>query len=308
MKPWVKAAAFYRRGAFREASLWYEKGLAQNPSHPARFSARVDLAFCLQKLGKLAEAKEHLRYVINHQPDFREAYLRLTRLQLLLGHAVEASWTVRSALRVLLVDAELLGLYLYAALETNSVPDVRNEALRLIDTSPDEKLQDSLLRFCLLRKEIEAGNIVYAWEELTSFIDSEPRCVEAMLYFSRILMRSQQFSLAKSYLDKALRERPDSPAVLASLATFYLSKSDFFNPAYALQLAQSACQVSEWSNPRSLITLANAYFVSGDRGAALLVASRAKDIRSSLLEVFRDEERLETFIQGLSAEASQYSN
>lgn len=305
VKPWVKAAAFYRGGSFREASLWYQKGLAQNPFHPARFSARVDLAFCLQKLGKLAEAKEHLRYVINNQPDFREAYLRLARLQLLLGHAVEASWTVRSALRFLSTDAELLGLYMFSAFETNSAPDVRNEALRLIDTITNEQHKDSLLKFCLLRREIEAGNIVYAWEELTSFIDSEPRCVEAMLYFSRILIRSQQFSMAKGYLDRALRERPDNPVVLASLAAFYLAKSEFFNAAYALQLAQSACQASEWSNPRALITLANAYFVSGDRGAALLVASRAKDVRSSLLEIFRDEERLESFIQGLSSEASQ---
>lgn len=305
MTPWVKAAAFYRRGAFKEASIWYERGLAQYPSHPARFSARVDLAFCLQKLGKLNEAKQHLRFTINNQPDFREAYLRLARLQLFLGHAVEASWTIRSALRAVPADAELLGLYLFSTLETNSVPDVRNEAIRLVDSLPDEQQNDSLLRFCLLRKEIEAGRVVYAWEELAGFIDREPRCVEAMLYFSRILIRSQQFSMAKGYLDRAMRERPDHPAVLASIASFYLNKSEFYSSAYALQLAQSACQVSAWSNPRALITLANAYFVSGDRGAALLVASKAKDVRNSLLEIFRDEERLENFIQGLAAEASQ---
>lgn len=305
VKPWVKAASFYRKGSFKDAAMWYERGLAQYLSHPAHSSARVDLAFCLQKLGRLTEAKQQLRYAINCQPDFREAYLRLARLQLFLGHAVEASWTLRTAIREVQADSELLGLYLFSTLETNSVPDVRNEATRLAESLSDEEQKDSLLKFCLLRMEIESGRVVYAWEELTSFIDREPRCVEAMIYFSRILMRSQQFSMAKGYLDRALSERPEHPAVLTALAAFYLHKSDFLNPAYALQLAQSACQSSGWSNPRALIMLANAYFASGDRGAALLVASKAKEVRSSLLEIFRDEDRLENFIQGLVAEASQ---
>ena len=301
VRPWVIAASHYRMGAFAEAQRWYEIGLRKHPKHPARHSARLDLAFCLQRQGSLDEAKFHLQHVMNHEPRLKESYLRMARLQLMLGHGVEASWTMRRAFRRMSADGELVGLYLHATLEGGSVHRFKEEALELARKLSDEEQQNALLRFALLRHSIEKREIQDVWKELSQFIQSEPKCVEACLYFADILFNAQQQAQAKYFLQRALSLRPDHPGVLAQLARLYLEPGEGHSPSYALQLAQSACQAAGWRSPRALHTLAKAYHLIGDKMSALLVASRAKDVGSSLMGHYREEQHLNRFIEELSS-------
>ena len=76
---WVRAAAYYRAGKFSRARDYYLKGLEKYSTHPARYCARIDLAYCLFKLGDLQEAKDHLGYV-TQKPD--DVDRRIKRLRL----------------------------------------------------------------------------------------------------------------------------------------------------------------------------------------------------------------------------------
>ena len=52
VRPWLHGAVEYKAGRYKTAIPYYERGLQSHPHHPASFSARLDLAYCHQKLGQ----------------------------------------------------------------------------------------------------------------------------------------------------------------------------------------------------------------------------------------------------------------
>ena len=68
---WVQAAALFRSGEYRLAEKFYRKGLKRHPNHIAHHCARLDLAYCLFKLGRLAEAEQELKQVALSLPEMR---------------------------------------------------------------------------------------------------------------------------------------------------------------------------------------------------------------------------------------------
>lgn len=303
--PWVKAASHYRSGEFSGAEKHYLDGISRFPNHPARFSARLDLAYCFFKNAKIDEAKDQLTYVTVHAPEIREAHVRLTKLQLWLGHSCEAAWTIRGALEKIVPDGEMVGLFLLAAVENIGSSYLVQEAIAAVSKLTSQEKQHALVQLGLVKHSILTGGIDRAKAKLPALLTSDSPPVEALTLHAELLLEEEKLLESRYQLRRALVLRPDCPQVLSLLAKTYLVEGEWYNPDFAMQLASKACQGTVWKSPRDLHVLANTYLHLGDKISALLVASKAKEVGASLLGAYRDEKNLDRLIEDLSTGTQQ---
>ncbi len=303
--PWLQAAQAFKKGDFEKAQKFYEVGLEKTSGHPAELCARLDYAFCLFKNGDFSRAEEQLQFAVSHAPNSREAQLRLAHFQIWCGYPLEAVWTLRRALRVIRPDKEIVATLLLASLEGNVPAYVLQEAEELSDKISLEtddmsfsahKLRAARARLRMLRGEYRPGR-----GELAALVCQSRTSVEAILLFAEVLIAEDKIAFARQQLRRALLLVPTHPRVLSLLAESYLRPGPFFNPDYAIQLATTACQHTGWMSAREMHILAQSFFAYGDKMAALLMASKAKQAGSKLLGAYPNVKSLDRLIEDLSS-------
>jgi predicted Zn-dependent protease len=104
---------------------------------------------------------------------------------------------------------------------------------------------------------------------------------------------------ARDQFERAMRLVPQDPRPLALLAKTYLAPGDSYEPEYALQLAQLACERSHYENPEMLLILAEAYETVEDPSNALLISTRMKALTSTRQINFDYLQRVEEQLQRL---------
>lgn len=297
---WVRASAMYRAGRYDLAIQQYKRGLESSPEHPARHSARLDLAYCLFKTRKFNEALEVLRTIITEAPQMRDAYLRMARIQTWMGHSLDAAWTIRRALQRMDADAELVALFLINVVEHDGTAYLLQEAYKYADQLDNTTKDHPLLRTAFAKALIYGTDKQQGKEQLLR-VCAQVNCpCEALILHAEFLLEEGSIADARHELKKALALIPDHPRVLSLLAESYLSSGPFYNADYAKQLATSACQNSQWFSPRELHILAESYFHTGDKISALVIASKAKQTGNQILGTYRDVKNLEKLIETLS--------
>lgn len=296
---WVQAAALFRSGQYRLAEKLYRKGLKRHPHHVASYCARLDLAYCLFKLGRLSDAEQELRYVTLHLPEMKEAHVRLARLQLWRGHALDAAWTVRRALRVVKPDQDLVTTFLIAVIENEGpwylLEEAQDACKRLVSPTSGQQLQAAIAY--LNAKQGQAAG----YATLEALCESEQCAPEGLILMAKLLSAAGDVIQSRDLLRRALAMLPENPQILSLLAQSYLQSGALYNPEYAKQLATEACQRSEWSSPRELHILAEAFYHIGDKVSALIIASKAKEEGNRLLGAYRDVKSLDQLIDNLSS-------
>jgi len=300
---WVKAADLYKAGNYEQAAKLYEKGLLKNPNHKAGSCARLDLAYCLFRLGKYELAKEHLQAVINRTPSLREAYVRLARLQVWSGQNMDAAWTLRRALREVGPDAEIIGEYLIAVLDNGGPGYLLREALASLKKLNREEKQHQKLEIAAAKLAIFRGELKEGRAKLGRLASGLEAPFEAVMAYAEALLEEGRVAHARQQLRRALMVAPQHPRVLSLFAFSYLRNGPFYNAEYAAQLALSACQNSGWQSPKELHILAQAYSAVGRSSEALLVAHRAKEAGSKLLGNYHDVRTIDVMIADLSKTA-----
>lgn len=295
---WVRGAALYRAGRFDLAEPYYRLGLDRHPSHPARFSARLDLAFCLFKTNRLTESEEQLKFVTTNAPHLREGYVRLAKLQSWSGRPLEAAWTMRRACKEISIDSEMVALFLLGAVDNAGPSYLIKEASAL-----SSKLDQSspLLATAISRLHAFQGKTQRARIELSRIASQSNAPIESLLGYADILIEDEQIEDARLVLKRALALNPEHPRVLSSIAQTYLKAGECYNPDYARQLATTGCQNSNWTSPREMHILAESYYHLGDKIGALVIASKAKQAGSRLLGAYRDSKDLDRLIESLSS-------
>ena len=298
---WVRGAACYRAGRFELAERHYKAGLKRHAAHPANFCARLDLAYCLFKLGNLDEAEQLLRNVTNQLPASREAYLRLARLQMWSGRSLEAAWTIRRALRSIEVDPDLAALFLLAVLDNGGPGYLLDEAVEASKKVETEGNDFPRLQAARARLQIERGDDGAGREALERVAIEEDAPFEAIVMYSELLLGEGKIAHARRQLRRAMIASPDYPRVLSLLAESYMKAGPFYSGEYAKQLAVNACQLTNWASPREMHLLAEAYYHTGDKISALVVASKAKQAGTRLMGTYRDVRVLDQLIESLSS-------
>src|SRR5207249_3387776 len=93
-----------------------------------------------------------------------------------------------------------------------------------------------------------------------------------------------QYLDAVRFYQSALKAQPDHPSVLNNLAWLRASCSEaaFRDGAEAVRLATRACELTAWSKPLFIGTLAAAQAEAGDFPAAIATAQRAAALAAAL--------------------------
>jgi predicted Zn-dependent protease len=303
VRSWIDAAELYEAGNFAAAIPLYKKGLEDHPHNAAKINALLDLAHCLFREGKYQDAEMHLRQATATAPDVREGYVRLARLQLWLGYASEALWTVRVCIQRTSLDPELATLFITAVVESGAAPSAVAEAEALLsqlhcDAGGFPRLEVARARLAVFSQRCEAAR-----EDLSKLASRDRGPFDAVVAFAEVLISEGKLAYARHHLHRALAVAPEHPKVLRLLARSYLQDGVFFEPEYAVQLALKACQVTNWRGIHELYILAQSYVATGDKVAALLAASKAKEIALRLLGGYPEVDRLERLLQGATAES-----
>lgn len=301
VRSWVKAAALYRAGDYEGASKLYQSGLKSHPRHPARVNALLDLSHCLFRLKKFDQAERYLRQASIVAQKEREPYVRLARLQLWLGHAVEAAWTIRSALQVLQPDPELVTLFVTAAVESGGVEHLVVEARELVSNLHCEVEAAPRLEVAKARLYMLGGDFGEPRDDLAALANKDRGPFEAVVAFAQVLLDEGKTAYARHHLHRSLMVSPEHPRVLRMLALSYLQPGPHFEPEYAINLATKACQATGWCGIHEMHALAKAYALCGDKVSALLIASKAKQAGQNLLGVYPEVQSLEALINNLSS-------
>jgi hypothetical protein len=112
-----------------------------------------------------------------------------------------------------------------------------------------------------------------------------------------------QSNLAVKYLTGAARLKPDDPDVLNDLAwVLATTKNDKLrNPSDAVKFAKNACELTKFSQPEHLDTLAAAYAAAGNFPEAIATAEKAVDLALSFRQkelAARIQKQLELYKSG----------
>jgi len=299
--PWIKGAVFFRAGKYQLAIKSYEKGIKNYKKHPARYCARMDLAYCLFKEKKFEEAEKHLKYVISALPRSKEAYIRLAKLQIWIGHSLDAAWTIRRALNTLPLSAELAELFLYAVLDNGGPPFLLQEAVQAVTALSKEERQEKSLLAVRARFLLTRGKKEKALKVLEKIVSEEAPAFDSLLIYAGELLEDNQVERARIFLHRALKKSPEHPRVLSLLAESYLKSGSNYNAEYALQLATQACQSSKWLSPREMHILAEAYYHQSDKMSALIIATRARQEGDRLLGTYPQSAVLDQLIDNIES-------
>ena len=109
---WLKAAEAFRRGEYHKSAECYKRGLLKHSSHPAHFSARFDLSYCLQQTGELEEALGILSEITDKRYPMLEAYLNKANLLYYLGRHSLAIDTIKTGLSIFPNSSSLICLFI----------------------------------------------------------------------------------------------------------------------------------------------------------------------------------------------------
>lgn len=300
VKEWVEAAQHYRAARYDQAQALYKKGLAAHPTSPARVNALLDLSHCAFRLKSFEQAERALQEAVASNPHERETYVRLARLQLWLGYATEAAWTMRTCLSKVSVDPELVTIFITAVVESGGVSYLVEEARDALNHLHYEMEAYPRLEVARLRLELLTAESESARDELAKLASLDRGPFDAVVAYAQVLLDEGKTAYARHHLHRALIVSSENPRVLRLLANSYLKEGVFFEPEYAVQLATIACQCTGWKGIHEMHTLAEAYALSGDKMSALLIATKAKDTGGRLLGSYRDAKHLDKLIQRLS--------
>jgi hypothetical protein len=221
-----------------------------------------------------------------------------------MGRTLDAAWALKRARKQLKLDAELTGYFLYSALESEAPSHVLKDAVEAtlaLDSLSTHPLLEASRLWLSQKKDPSRSEEILA--ELEALCAEEKCPVEVTLIFGEILLSLSMSARSLLHLRKALCSFPKHPRLLSLIALSYLNSGDSYNHEFATQLALSACQATKWSSARELHVLAEAYYHSGDKMTALIVASKAKDEGRRLLGSYRDQNGLEELIQTLSTQS-----
>jgi tetratricopeptide (TPR) repeat protein len=300
---WINAAELYGKGDFASAIPLYQKGLQSHPHSRARINALLDVAHCLFRLSRFEEAETYLRQATATAPRVRESYVRLARLQLWLGYATEALWTMRVCVQKIPIDPELAALFVTAVVESGANPKAVAEADELLrqihyDAGGFPRLEVARVRLAYVSKQCEEAR-----DDLSKMAALDRGPFDAVVSFAEVLLGEGKVAYARHHLHRALAVAPEHPKVLRLLARSYLYEGVYFEPDFAVQLALKASQLTNWRGIHELYILAQAYVASGDKASGLLAATKAKQVAVRLLGGYPEVERLEKMLQGTAVES-----
>jgi tetratricopeptide (TPR) repeat protein len=130
----------------------------------------------------------------------------------------------------------------------------------------------------------QQGKLDEAIPCFTVAIQLDPTLTDARHYLALALVKKGKLDEAILHLREVLRIKPDSVASMNALAWLLATHTEtkFYNPQQAVQLALRACELTKYSDPGVLDTLAASYAAAGKFPEAVSAAEKALNLAESL--------------------------
>jgi tetratricopeptide (TPR) repeat protein len=276
---WIKGAKLFAEGDYLTASKHYKEGLTLHPNHRAAGCARVDLAYCMYRLGELLEAERLLLDIVGRDVPREETYVFLAQIQSYLGRPISALRTLAAASHVYPDDisilAEKLNISLFAGLNSRTIKKIATTLYSLRNalsySHPDSLIADT----ALAHYEIRCADRELGFRMLVRVLGSGSADAQAYLINGERFLEDGNITQAREQFSRAQRQNPLNPWSSFLLSRSYLVKDEaYFNGAFAVQLAVESCKISRWENVRILKMLQASYESVGDLASAELIKAR----------------------------------
>ena len=130
--------------------------------------------------------------------------------------------------------------------------------------------------------QVAQHNYAEAIESLSQTLRLKPDDADAHFLLAEILRAQNKAVEAVQHYREALRIRPDFPEALNNLAWLLATskEADIRNTVHAIQLAERACELTFYSTPIYISTLAVAYAEAGRFDDAISTAEKACELAS----------------------------
>jgi len=240
---------------------------------PASYPLHNHLGHALAERGDTEEAIEHYRLSLQLKPNYPSAHHNLGRALTFLGKPEEAIPHFKQALRGDPKFAEAYNGLGMALAEQSKYDEARQCYVQAIQLKREYPKAFNNLGVLL----IQQGKTAEARECYTQALQHNPRFAEAHSNLGNVYLQLGPVEQAICHYEQALQLKPDLPDALNNLA-WTLATREVANapePAYAVDLAERACQLSDHKKPDHLDTLAACYAAAGRFDDAIRAAQNA---------------------------------
>lgn len=261
---------------FNKARYHCSKVLQIDPSQHMTYDR---LGSILTELGDLDEAITNFKKAIQLAPDMGESYYHLAQVLVLQEKYDEALKYLYRARELMPHDPAVygnLGIVFIQLGDLDKAIDCFKVTLQL---KPDLlQAHYSLAELYLQQKKY--AEAIRHYKKLLEINSNQPLILNTL---GRIYYYQDKIELALIQWNKALELNPDLPEVLSNLAWIKATHQDprFQNPEESIQLAQRACEVTNFKQANALDTLAAGYAAAGNFPEALKTAKKALELANS---------------------------
>jgi tetratricopeptide (TPR) repeat protein len=285
--PWLKAAQAFRSGEYLESAEYYRRGLLKYSTHPAHFSARYDLAYCLERCGEFEKAIDELAYITGDRHPFHDAYVSKSALEHYMGRNSAALETIRKGLSIFPDSPELSSGFVHISLLSGLARDeaeivieeLRNNFRTTAERPADEQ---TMINVALAHYELVFGDAVKGDSMLVRALCSDQVPVEAYLIRGKRLFSNGKMLQARELFRRAMILSQSNPYPLMLLAESYLASEVSEEIHWAKQLAESACRMSRWKNVEAVELLGRVYEKNKEKEKAELFLERIRHMSQAV--------------------------
>jgi tetratricopeptide (TPR) repeat protein len=264
------------QGRTAEAIKHYQEALAINPNYSEVIN---NLGTALLDQGRLDEAAKYYHRAIEIYPGFAEAYNNLGILLTKQGQAAEAIEYYRKSIELNPNRAEFYNNFGNLLATQGQPPQAIEQFQKALEVEPD----NAKVRYNLANVLTAQGRRDEAIEQFQQVLKQMPDSIHARYQLGLLLQSQGRFAPAVAQLQKVLELDPKHVMAQNNLAWLLATCPDdpLRNGKKAVELAQSAVQLSGGASPEILDTLAAAYAEAGRFPEAITTARQASDLSTA---------------------------
>jgi tetratricopeptide (TPR) repeat protein len=289
---WLKAAGAFRSGKYHESAVYYQRGLDKYSEHPAHFSARFDLAYCLEKTGSYEEAIKVLSDITSERHPFLDSFVSKATLEHYLGRNAAALETIRLGLSMFPDSSKLICKFIHISLTSglyqNEIPVLIEELKAMISQDHPDRAE---IYVAMAHYELVLGDAILGDRILIKSLSNDEIPVDAYLIRGKRLFSHGKILQARELFRRAMILSPGNPYPLMLLGETYLVSDIPEEIHWAIQLAESAGRISKWKNLEAVELLGRAYEKNKEQEKAELFLEKIRHMSQAAYIPFRKKGR-----------------
>jgi len=267
-------SALFQKGMVNPAIEQFNQALRINPNH---HTAHNNLARALQLKGNIAQAIDHYRQAVQIEPGFAGAHYNLAVALESQNSQDEAIFHYRQVLRI---QPDHAGAH-YSLGVAAAKGDRSAEAVEHFRKSLEVKPDWPWTYYNLAVLYYKEGKVDEALELVLKALRLKPDYLEAKITLANMLFGAGQIRPAIEAYYSILEVSPEHVDILNKLAWTLATIQEYGNAADAVRFARKACEVTNYSEPGILDTLAAAYAADGKFIKAAQTAEKAVKLANS---------------------------